>query len=62
MEQGWKMEETGEGTRLSYCQEPLRLSTALVDHALNIWVSLLILTISPEGMLSAATLPGLLVN
>lgn len=47
MEQGWKREETGEGTRLSYCQEPLHLS-------LNIWVSLLILTIAPEGMLSGA--------
>ena len=58
MEQGWKREETGEGTRLSYCLELLHLSTAFMSHALNIWVSLLILTISPEGMLSAGMLPG----
>ena len=58
MKQGGTRDETGEGTRLSYCQELLHLSTAFMSHALNIWVSLLILTISPEGMLSAGMLPG----
>lgn len=46
------------GDKASYCQELLHLSTAFMSHALNIWVSLLILTISPEGMLSAGMLPG----
>ena len=47
-----------KGTRLSYCQEHLHLSRTSMDHVLNIRVSLLILTISPEGMLSADILPG----